>query len=418
MDVKRSPKVKRWKQIRTALIIVLGVGALAFIGVKVSRLKPADPSVERSTILLDTVKRGQMLREVRGNGTLVPEDVLYIPAPSEGRVEKIHIKSGMEVSFGTVLVELVNPTMEQQATDAEYQVKAAEADLANLRVKLESDRMTQQSLTASVQAEYSQAKLQLDTDETLGKQGLIPELSLKLSRVKLQEIENRLKIEQERLNVLSKSAKSQIDSQLTKVEQFRVLAKLRNSQVASLKITAGTNGIVQEVSVQVGQQLTPGANIARIADQTTLKAELRIPETQAKDIRVGQKTTIDTRNGLIQGNVSRIDAAVRDGTIGVDVALEGDLPQGARPDLSVEGTIELERLSDVLYIGRPAFGQANSTVGFFKLEQDGKTAVRVQVKIGRTSASTVEIIEGAREGDQLILSDTSQWDTYDRIRLQ
>lgn len=419
MDVQRSTKIKRWKKIRTVLIVILAIGATAFIGIKVSRLKPADPSVDRATVLIDTVKRGQMLREVRGNGTLVPEEVRWIPAPSEGRIEKVYVKSGMEVSYGTVLVELVNPTMEQQATDAKFQVEAAESDLANLKVRLESEQMTQKSLTASVQAEYSQAKLQLDTDEILGKQGLVPELTLKLSRVRLQEIENRLKIEQQRLSVLSKSAKSQLDSQQTRISQYRELAKLRRSQVESLKITAGTNGIVQEVSVQVGQQLTTGANIARIADQSTLKAELRIPETQARDIKVGQKTTIDTRTGgLIKGTVSRIDAAVREGTVAVDVRLESDLPQGVRPDLSVEGTIELERLSDVLYVGRPAFGQANSTVGFFKLEPDGKTATRVQVKIGRTSASTIEIIDGVRESDQLILSDTSQWDSYERIRLQ
>jgi len=418
MDVQRPAKIKHWKKIRVAAIAVLAIGATAFIGVKVSRLKPADPTVDRSTVWIDTVKRGNIMREVRGNGTLVPEDVRFIPAPSEGRVEKIHVKSGTEVRHGTVLVELINPQLEQQATDAEYQVKVAESDLSNLKVRLESDRMTQQSLTASVQAEYSQAKLQLDTDEVLGKDGLVPELTLKLSRVKLKEIENRLRIEQQRLDVLSRSARSQIDSQQTKVDQFRALAKLRRSQVESLKITAGTNGIVQEVSVQVGQQLTPGTNIARVADQTTLKAELRIAETQAKDIKVGQKTTIDTRSGLIQGSVSRIDASIRDGTIGVDVRLESDLPQGARPDLSVEGTIELERLIDVIYVGRPAFGQGDSTVGFFKLEPDGKTAVRVQIKIGKTSASTVVITEGAREGDQLILSDTSQWDSYNRIQLQ
>lgn len=398
--------------------MILAVGATAFIGVKVSRLKPADPTVDRGTTIIDTVKRGQMIREVRGNGTLVPEEVRWIPAPSEGRIEKVHVKSGMEVSYGTVLVELVNPAMEQQATDAEFQVKAAESDLANLRVRLESDQMTQKSTTASVQAEYAQAKLQLDTDEVLGKDGLVPELTLKLSRVRLKEIENRLQIEQQRLTVLTKSAKAQVDAQQTRISQFRELAKLRRSQVDSLKIMAGANGIVQEVSVQVGQQLTTGANIARIADQTTLKAELRVPETQAKDIKIGQKTTIDTRNGLIQGTVARIDAAVRDATIGVDIRLESDLPQGARPDLSVEGTIELERLTDVLYTGRPAFGQPGSTVGFFKLDPDGKTATRVNVKIGRTSASTIEILEGVREGDQLILSDTSQWDSYPTIRLQ
>lgn len=418
MDKPRSGNIKRWKQIRTAVIVILAVGATAFIGVKVSRLKPADPTVDRGTTIIGTVKRGQMIREVRGNGTLVPEEVRWIPAPSEGRIEKVHVKSGMEVSYGTVLVELVNPAMEQQATDAEFQVKAAESDLANLRVRLESDQMTQKSTTASVQAEYAQAKLQLDTDEVLGKDGLVPELTLKLSRVRLKEIENRLNVEQQRLAVLNKSAKAQIDAQQTRISQFRELAKLRRNQVDSLKIMAGANGIVQEVSVQVGQQLTTGANIARIADQTTLKAELRIPETQAKDIKIGQKTTIDTRNGLIQGTVARIDAAVRDATIGVDVRLESDLPQGARPDLSVEGTVELERLTDVLYTERPAFGQPGATVKMFKIEPDGKTAIHVPVKIGRTSASTIEILDGVREGDQLILSDTSQWDTYDKIRLQ
>ncbi len=417
MDIPRQKKVARNRRLRHVMYGALALVAVAVVTVGLSRLKPAAPSVDRSTVWIDTVKRGPMLRQVRGLGTLVPEQIRWIPAPAEGRVENILVQPGVEVMPGTVLMELVNPQLAQEAQDAEFQVQAIEADLANLRVRLESDRMTQQAAVASIQAEYNQARLQLDTDEALARDGLIPELNLRLSRVRVEELANRLRIERERVNVNRRSAQAQITAQQARVAQLRALASLRRTQVASMRVIAGTAGVLQQIPVQVGQQVTPGTNLARVADPTSLKAEIRIAETQVRDIALGQPASIDTRNGIVPGRVVRIDPAVREGTVTVDVALDGPLPQGARPDLSVDGTIELERLTDVLYVGRPAFGQGQSTVGMFRLEDGGREAVRVQVRLGRSSVNTIEILDGLREGDQVILSDTSAWDSYDRIRL-
>ena len=418
MDIKRTDKSKLKKRVRNGILVGVGVAAIGGISFGLTRLKPAAPTLERSTAVIDTVKRGQMLREVRGNGTLVPQVVRFIPAPSEGRVENIPVQAGVVVGFDTVIAELSNPKLEQEATDAEFQVKAAQADEESLRTRLESESMTQQSTIAGIKAEHSQAKLQLDTDEALGKQGLVPDLVLKISRMKLVDISNRLKVEQERLAVNAKSVKAQINAQHSRIAQFRALAKLRRDQATGLKIRAGTSGVLQEVSVQVGQQVTPGFNIARVADPASLKAELRIAETQIKDVKLGQPVAVDTRNGIIQGEVQRIDPAAREGTFIVDVALTGPIPASARPDLSVDGTIELERLSDVLYVGRPAFGQGQETVGLFKLSADGREAERTQVKLGRNSVSTIEIVSGLKEGDQVIISDTSAMDDYERIQVR
>src|SRR5256714_10618567 len=308
--------------------------------------------------------------------------------------------------------------MEQQAIDADFQIKTAEAEAENLRVRLESDSMTQQSQIASINAEYSQAKLQLDTDEVLAKQGLVAELLLKISRVKVQDLANRLKVEQQRLIIAGKSTKAQMNAQQSRVAQLRALAKLKKDQVDALKVRAGTTGVLQQVSVQEGQQVTPGLNIARIADPASLKAELKVAETQIKDVREGQKAIVDTRNGLIHGRVSRIDPAAREGTFTVDITFTESLPSSARPDLSVDGKIELERLRDVLFVDRPAFGQSQQTVGMFQVSPDGQEAARTQVKLGRTSVSTVEILNGLREGDQVIISDTSSMDNYNQIRLR
>ena len=417
MDIKRPGKTKIKKRVRTAILVVVGLAAVGGITYGLSRLKPAAPTLDRASAVIDTVKRGPMLREVRGNGTLVPQLVRYIPAPADGRVEKIPIQAGVEVGNDTVIVELSNPQMEQEAMDAEFQVKAAQADEESLRTRLESESMTQQSAIAGINAEYSQAKLQLDTDEVLGKQGLVPELLLKISRMHVQELGNRLKVEQQRLTVSSKSNKAQINAQESRVQQLRALARLKKDQVDSLKVRAGTSGVLQQVSVQVGQQVTPGLNIARVADPASLKAELKIAETQIKDVKLGQPVAVDTRNGIIQGEVQRIDPAAREGTFVVDVSLTGPLPASARPDLSVDGTIELERLDNVLYISRPAFGQGQQTVGLFRLNPDGD-AVRTQVMLGRSSVSTIEIISGLKEGDQVIISDTSTMDNYQTIRVR
>lgn len=417
MDVPRKKSATRKRQLRTALYAIAALIAISLITYAVSRLKPAAPSVDRSTVLVDTVKRGPMLRQVRGTGTLVPEDIRVIAASTQGRVERILVKPGTEVSAGSVLLELSNPELQQSAVDSEYQLRAAEADYNNLKVKLESDRMAQQAAAATVRAEYQQARIQTDTDEALAKDGLIPALNLKLSRVKTEELAHRYQIEQKRLEVNTKSVQAQLASQQARISQLQALLKLKQGQVQTLRVLAGTNGVLQQMQVEVGQQVQPGTNLARVVEPQHLKAQLKIAETQAKDIQMGQKAEIDTRNGVIPGHVVRIDPAAQQGTVTIDVALDGQLPQGARPDLTVDGTVELERLNDVIYVGRPAFGQAQSAVSLFKLEEGGKTAVRVPVKLGRSSVSAIEILEGLQPGDQVILSDTSAWDAFNRIRL-
>jgi len=418
MDIKRPGKSKLKRRIRNAVLIVIGLVAIAGITFGLTKLKPAAPTLDRSTAVIDTVKRGQMLRQVRGIGTLVPQLTRWVPAPADGRVERILIQAGVEVGADTVIAELSNPQMEQQAMDAEFQVKASQADAEALSVRLESENMTQQSAIASINAEYSQAKLQFDADEVLAKQGLVADLQLKVSRVHVQDLAARLKVEQQRLAINSKSIKAQINAQTSHLQQLQALAKLKRDQVNALKVRAGTSGVLQQVSVQVGQQVTPGLNMARVADPASLKAELKIAETQIKDVRLGQPVEVDTRNGVIQGQVSRIDPAAREGTFTVDASLTGPLPASARPDLSVDGTIELERLDNVLYVGRPSFGQAQQTVGMFRLSPDGQEAVHTQVTLGRTSVSTIEVVNGLREGDQVIISDTSSVDSYSRIRVR
>jgi HlyD family secretion protein len=418
MDIKRPPKSKIKKKIRNAVMIVVGLAAIGGITYGLTKLKPAAPTLDPSTAVIETVKRGEMVRDVRGNGTLVPDVTRWVPAPADGRVERILLKAGVEVDSSSVIAELSNPQLEQQATDTELQVKAAEADRENLKVRLESDSMTQKSAIATINAQYSQAKLQLDADEVLGKQGLVSELTLKISRVNVQDLANRLKVEQERLAVAARSTKAQLNAAESRLQQLRALATLRRQDVDHLKVRAGTNGVLQQVLITEGQQVTPGTNIARVADPTSLKAVLRVPETQIKDMRVGQKVIVDTRNGLIEGQVSRIDPAAREGTFEIDVSLNGPLPASARPDLSVDGTIELERLHDVLKVGRPAFGQAQQTIGMFVLTPDGSEAERRTVKLGRNSVSTIEILEGLREGDRVIISDTSALDSYNRIRIR
>ena len=418
MDIKRPAKSKLKKKVRNVVMIVVGLAAIGGITYGLTKLKPAAPTLDRSTAVIETVKRGEMVRDVRGNGTLVPDVTRWVPAPADGRVERILLKAGVEVDSSSVIAELSNPQLEQQATDTEFQVKAAEADQENLKVRLESDTMTQKAAIATINAQYSQAKLQLDADEVLGQQGLVSALTLKISRVSVQDLANRLKVEQERLAVSAKSVKAQMNAATSRLQQLRALAALRRQEVDALKVRAGTNGVLQQVLITEGQQVTPGTNIARVADPTSLKAVLRVPETQIKDMRVGQPAIVDTRNGLIQGQVSRIDPAAREGTFEIDVSLNGPLPPSARPDLSVDGTIELERLRDVLKVGRPAFGQAQQTIGMFVLTPDGTEAERRTVKLGRNSVSTIEILEGLREGEQVIISDTSALDSYNRIRIR
>ena len=417
MDKPIKKSFRRGRRTRIFVLAALGLIAISVITFGVSRLKPAAPSLERATALIETVKRGPMLRDVHGTGTLVAEDIRVIAASTAGRVERVLVHPGTPVNPRTILVELSNPELQQSAVDTEYQLRAAEAEQKNLKVRLESDRMTQEAAAATVHAEYQQAKLQLDADEELAKQGVLPALSLNLSRVRTEDLANRYQIEQKRLEVRKRSEEAQLAAQQARNSQLQALLKLKQQQVQTLRVAAGTSGVLQQMTAEEGQQVVPGTNLARVVEPQHLKAELKIAETQVKDISIGQKAQVDTRNGIIPGHVSRMDPAAQQGTFTVDVALDGELPAGARPDLTVDGTIELERLDDVIYISRPAFGQAQSTIKMFKLDDDGKTATRVQVKLGRSSVSAVEILEGLQPGDRVIISDTSSMDAFDHIRL-
>jgi len=416
MDIPRE-SAKRQRRIRRIIYSILGLLVLALVTLGLSRLKPAAPSVDKATVWIDTVKRGPMLLEVRGLGTLVPEEILWIPATTDGRVVRRLVLPGVPMKADSVILELKNPELEQAALDAEWQLKAAEADYNSLKAQLDSQLLDHRAAAATVQADYRQAALNAEKDEALAKSGLGAELNSKLSKAKADELTTRNQIEQDRLSVSAASAKAQLEAQKAKVEQLRALYELKRAQLDRLQVRAGAEGVLQELLVEVGQQVTVGTILAKVAQPTRLKAELKIPETQAKDVQIGLLASIDTRNGIISGHVMRIDPAVQNGTVTVDVKLEGALPKGARPDLSVEGTIEIENLKDVIYVGRPAFGQPNSTVGIFKLDEEGNGAARVQVKLGRSSVNTVEILDGLRPGDRVVLSDMSTWDAFNRIRL-
>jgi HlyD family secretion protein len=417
MDVPRSKSVARNKKIKRAVYVALAIAAIAGASVALSKLKPAAPTLESGTAWPGEVKRGEMIRNVRGIGTLVPEEIRWIPAVTNGRIEKRYVKPGALVKADSIIVEMSNPELERDALDALTQLRAAEAELANQKVQLQSNRLNQQSQAATVTSEYQQAKLQAERDEVLAKEGLGSDLNAKLSRGRADTLAKRDKIEQQRLNIVDDAIKAQIQVYEARVQQFKALYELRKGQLDALKVRAGVNGVVQEVAVQEGQQVTQGTNLARVIDPSQLKAEVRIAETQTKDILVGQRAEIDTRNGIIEGRVMRIAPTAQQGTVTVDVELLSELPKGARPDLSVDGTIELERLNDVLYMQRPAFGQEQSQITLFKILPDGKEAVRVPVKLGRSSVSFIEILEGLNVGDRVILSDTSQYDSVNRIRL-
>jgi len=416
MDIPRKSAARR-RRIKNAIYIVTTVAVIGGISLGLSKLRPAAPPVERATVWVDTVKRGPMLRNVGGLGTLVPEEIRWIPAITNGRVERRLVQPGAAVRPDTVILELSNEQLLQETLNAEWDWKAAESLFTDLKVRLESQQLNQEADAARVQAEFSQAKLRLEANAELAKQGLVPELTVKLDRVTVDELGNRLQIEKKRLDQNRESTKAQLAVQQVRVEQLKAVYELRKSQLEQLRVRAGVVGVLQLLPVDVGQQVQPGSNLARVADPRRLKAELKIAETQAKDVQIDQKAEVDTRNGIIPGHVIRIDPSVINGTRTVDVALDAELPAGAVPDLSVDGTIELERLDDVVYVGRPVQGQPNSQITLFKLEQDGREAIRVQVKLGRSSVNTIEIVEGLRPGDQVILSDMSAQDAFNRIRL-
>ena len=393
------------------------LAALAFF---VTRLKPASPTVDRATVWTDTVKRGPLLRQVRGPGTLVPREdrIRLIPAETEATVVRIRVLPGAKVEPDTLLMDLVDPTVQQELLDAQLQLKAAQADLTNIRAKLQSDLMTQKAAAATVGADYSQAKLQAQTDKSLYDLGVISGLTYSASKGKADELTTRDGLEKQRLTLNEKAIETQIAVQETKVQQAQALLALKQKQQDALSVRAGISGVLSDLPHQVGEHVDPGTTLAKVIQLDQLKASLKIAETQARDIQIGQPSEIDTHNGVIPGKVMRIDPAVVNGTVTVDVELEGTLPKGARPDLSVDGTIDLDRMADVIYVGRPAFGNENSTISLFKLSADGKTAVRVPVKVGRASVNSIQVIEGLQDGDTVILSDMSRWDSTDRIRLE
>ena len=417
MDVPRAG-VSRNRNARRALTVVLILSALGAATFGLSRLQPAALAVESSTLWPDTVKRGPMLRNVRGIGALVPEEILFVPALTDGQVLRIHLRPGAAVQPATVLLELANPELELAAVDAEWQVKQAEANGKDLRVKLESARLDQEATAARVQSEWNQARLTADRDDALTKMGLKSDLESKLSQAKADELAGRYRIERQRLDISRESIEAQLAAQQVQIEKLKAALALKRRQVDQLKVRAGAAGVLQQLPVEVGQRILMGAVLAKIAQPTRLKAELKIAETQVREISLGLPATIDTRNGLIQGVVSRIDPAAVNGTVTVDVQLTSALPAGARPDLSVDGTVDLERLSDVLQMGRPVYGQPFSTITLFRITPDGKEALRVPVKLGRASVNAMEIVEGLQAGDRVILSDMSQYDAHQRLRLQ
>ena len=416
MDIARPQalQAKRRKRITIGIVSVVVLATATFL---LSRLKPAAPTVERNLVWIDTVKRGPMIRQVRGLGTLVPEEIRWIAARTSGRVERIVIRPGAVVTPDSIIVELKNPDVEQASANADSQLKAAEAELVNLKVQLERDVLEAESAAARAKSEYEQAKLRAEVNEDLSKDGLVSPLELRLSRVTADESATRHAIEQKRFAFSKDSTSPQLAVKDAEVDRLRAQARLRREELMALSVRAGVAGVLQQLPVEVGQQIQPGTNLARVADPSLLKAEVRVPETQAKDILIGQVAVIDTRNGLVNGKVARIDPAVQNGTVLVDVTLTGELPRGARPDLSIDGTIELERLDNVVFMGRPAFGQEKSTVGIFKLDTENVYATRSQVQLGRSSVNTIEIVNGLQPGDRVILSDMSQWDAHDRVKL-
>jgi HlyD family secretion protein len=403
---------------RRSAYAAAAIVAVAVTSLGVARLKPAAPTVEASTLWPDTVKRGPMVRQVRGLGTLVPEDLRWVSAPSQGRVERILVHPGTAVTPDTVLLDLSNPQLEQEVQEAKLKMQAAEAALTNLRIQLEGDTLQQRSSVAAIDAEYQKARMQADMNEALAARQLVSELVRRQSQLDAEQLAIRRTLAQEQLAMRAGGGTAQLAVQQSALDQARAMAGLKARQLEELRVRAGIAGVLQTVAVDLGQQVAPGTNLARVANPSRLKAEVKVAETQAKDIVVGQPATIDTRNGLVPGHVIRIDPSVQGGTRTVDVSLDGPLPKGAVPDLSVDGTIELERLEQVLFVGRPAFGQEHSHVSLFKVDPDGAYATRVSAMLGRTSVNAIEVLEGLAEGDRVILSDMSAWDGVDRIRLK
>lgn len=418
MDKPRDKSVARNRKIRRVIYIVLGIIAIGGVSLFLARLKPAAQTVEASTVIADTVKQGEMVRNVRGLGTLVPEEIVWIPAVTSGRVEKRLVQPGTNVTPETVIIELSNQELQQQLLDAELQLKSAEAEYTNKKVELETQLLNQKAGAATIENEYQKAQLNAEANDELAKDGLVSKIILKQSKMQAAELGTRNELEKKRIAMTSEAVKTQLAVTQSTLDQRRTLVELRRKQVSDLRVRAGMHGVLQQLAVEVGQQVTPGANLARVSNPNKLKAEVKIAETQLKDIHIGLPASIDTRNGIVPGRVVRVDPASQNGTVTVDVALDGALPPGARPDMSVDGTIELERLPSVLKIQRPAFGQEKSTIKLFKYEADGQYASAVTVQLGRQSVTEIEIVGGLKAGDKVIVSDTSTLgDNVTRIRL-
>jgi HlyD family secretion protein len=415
VDIPREPAKRGRKRI---LYGGLGLLAVVLATVALRNLKPAAPKVDRAAVWVDSVVRGPLVIEVRGPGTLVPERIRYISAVTAGRVEQRLAQPGQEVKAETVLLEMSNPDVQLQSLESERQLTVARADQVNLRANLATQRLNQEAAVAAARSAFLDAKRTADASDSLAAKELISTSEASRARDRLEELSTRFKVEQERLQVMTQAANSQLALQQAQVNRLRDVTEFQRGRIRSMVVKAGANGTLQELSLEVGQWAQSGASLARIVEPGRLKAVLRIPETQAKDVTLGQPAAIDTRNGIARGKVSRMDPAVQNGTVTVDVSLEGTLPRGARPDLSVDGTIQVERLDNVLHVGRPAYGQSGSTVGLFKLIEDGTVAVRANVRLGRTSVNTVEVLGGLQPGEKVIISDMSRWDGFDRVRVE
>ncbi len=418
MDIPRPQQPKTRKRLMYGGV---ALAALVTVTVALSRLEPAAPTVDRGTIWFDTVRQGSMLRNVRGPGTLVPEQMRQVSAVTSGRVERLLVEPGDTVLSGTVLIEISNPDVQLRALEAQQQLAAAEAQLVSTRSNLRTQILAQEATVATARADYADAKRQADNAVELAPKGLIAEQEVKRLQERAEQMDARLKSELQRLEVFKSTMDEQLAVQEAQVERLREVVSFQRSLIQSMRVRAGSAGVLRDLGtpqLEEGQWVLAGMRLATVVQPGRLKAELRVPETQARDVVIGQRALIDTRTDTIQGHVSRVDPASQNGTVTVDVTLEGELPRGARPDLSVDGTIEIERLDNVLYMGRPAYGQSNSMVGIFKVDPDGNTGRRVNVRLGRASVNQIEIVEGLAKGDVVVLSDMSRWDAVDRVRIR
>jgi multidrug efflux pump subunit AcrA (membrane-fusion protein) len=414
VDIKRAPPPKRKKYILAAGAIV----GVVLVTVAINRLEPAAPTVERATLMIDSVRRGTMIREVHAPGILTPERVKIIAAVTAGRVEELPLRAGVPVTPTTLLLELSNPDVQLQLLEAQRALTAAQGALISQRTALHNQRLNQEGAIATLRTQLNDAKRQLDAAEGLDKKGLSSAYEMATARDRVRELTEREQLAREQLKITIESTEREIALQAEQVQRLRSILQFQQGRVGSMRVLAGENGVLQELPLELGQWVNPGMILARVSQPGQLKAVLRVPETQAKDITVGQRTSIDTRNGIVPGRVMRVDPAAQNGTVTVEIALEGELPRGARPDLSVDGTIEIERLIDVMYVGRPAYGQAESTVGLFKLEPDGRTALRVNVRLGRASVNTIQVMNGLGVGEKVIISDMSAYDNTNKVRLK